>query len=95
MKKTSRISVAFLAMVAFLYFCLAGCGKEEEPAEQSDIHREEVKGDYGVGSVDTPEGDDYVCIGVQAHYMQLPRYIGVAAMTAGIVFGILGLKDDK
>lgn len=34
-------------------------------------------------------------VNVQAHYMQLPRYIGVAAMIAGIVFGILGLKDDK
>ena len=34
-------------------------------------------------------------VNVQARYMQLPRYIGVAAMIAGIVFGILGLKDDK
>ena len=34
-------------------------------------------------------------VNVQAHYMQLPQYIGVAAMIAGIVFGILGLKDDR
>ena len=34
-------------------------------------------------------------VNVQARYMQLPRYIGVAAMIAGIVFGILGLKGDK
>lgn len=34
-------------------------------------------------------------VNVQAHYMQLPQYIGVATMIAGIVFGILGLKDDK
>lgn len=34
-------------------------------------------------------------VNVQARYMQLPQYIGVAAMIAGIVFGILGLKDDK
>ena len=34
-------------------------------------------------------------VNVQARYMQLPQYIGMAAMIAGIVFGILGLKDDK
>lgn len=34
-------------------------------------------------------------VNVQAHYMQLPQYIGMATMIAGIVFGILGLKDDK
>ena len=34
-------------------------------------------------------------VNVRAHYMQLPQYIGVAAMITGIVFGILGLKDDR
>lgn len=65
MKKNSKISAVFLAAAVFLCLFLAGCGKEEGPAEQSDIHREEVKGDYGVGSVDASEGDNYVCVGVQ------------------------------
>ena len=34
-------------------------------------------------------------VNVQAYYMQLPQYIGMATMIAGIVFGILGLKDDR
>ena len=34
-------------------------------------------------------------VNVQARYMQLPQYIGTATMIAGIVFGILGLKDDR
>ena len=34
-------------------------------------------------------------VNVQAQYMQVPQYLGVIAMVAGIVLGALGLKSDK
>ena len=32
---------------------------------------------------------------VQAGMMQLPQYLGILAMIAGSVFGVLGLKNEK
>lgn len=32
---------------------------------------------------------------IQAQMMQLPQYLGILSMIAGLVFGVLGLKNEK
>lgn len=33
-------------------------------------------------------------VNVQAHYMQVPQYLGVIAMVVGVVLGAVGLRND-
>ena len=32
---------------------------------------------------------------VAAHMMKMPQYLGIISMAAGVVLGVLGLKDEK
>lgn len=32
---------------------------------------------------------------IQAQMMQIPQYLGILSMIAGLVFGVLGLKNEK
>lgn len=32
---------------------------------------------------------------VAAHMMKMPQYLGIISMIAGVVLGVLGLKDEK
>ena len=34
-------------------------------------------------------------VNVAAYYMKMPQYTGIIAMIAGIVLGVLGMKDEK